>query len=74
MLAYRQDGEKEKSNMTIAQAQEIVKKEGLAWKVVDVYEISDFKILITCKWTIDGVETNRYVSYSKIYEGVCKIQ
>ncbi len=60
--------------MTIKQAQEIIKNEGPAWKVVDVDDVSDFTILITCKWTKDGVEENRYVSYSKIYNGVSKIQ
>lgn len=60
--------------MTIEQAQEIIKNEGLAWKVVDIYDISDFTILIICKWTKDGVEEDRYVSYSKIYNGVFKIQ
>lgn len=60
--------------MTIEQAQEIVKKEGLAWTVIDVEDVSDLTVLISCKWVIDGVEETRYVSYSKIYDGVCKIQ
>ncbi len=56
--------------MTIAQAQEIVEKEGLAWIVLDVEKVSDITILITCKWNGEC----RYVSYSLTYNGVCKIQ
>lgn len=60
--------------MTIAQAQEIVREAGLNWRVVSVEDKDVFHVLITCKWIIRGYEQTRFVTYSKMFDGICKIQ
>lgn len=59
--------------MTIKEAQEIVKREGIAWKVRKVEEVKMFHILIYCVWTINAVEEKRYIYYSTITNNILKI-
>lgn len=61
--------------MNLKEAQEIVNREGFAWKVVRIEEISDFRTIIHCEFVSHlGVVLERKLFYSNIFDAVIEIK